>query len=361
MNNSLGGARYSGIALLAAVLGGFLSACVGGNGTSAVGSNPVPTLNSVTVTVDGGPSGASGAVNHAYVTVKVCVSGSSTQCADIDHVLLDTGSWGLRLVGSVLTAHSLSLATESDAQGLTIEECVNFSGGQTWGPVALAGVTMAGEHADGVPVQIMDDTGAYAPPPATCGLNGTLVNGVTGFDANGVLGVGVMAADCGTACANAAAALPVYFGCTAGVAGVCTAENVALTAQVTNPVAKFATDNNGVIINLPPLVNANGDVTDTGELLIGIATQTDNALPASGLTVLGTDGNGDFTATYNGAATVLPALVDSGTDAFAFDDPTIAVSPQSQAVDCPFARAQSGSASWETPCFQGRCCTALAN
>jgi hypothetical protein len=33
---------------------------------------------------------------------------------------------------------------------------------------------------------------------------------------------------------------------------------------------------------------------------------------------------GDFTATYNGGTTVLPALIDSGASAYAFNDPTIA-------------------------------------
>jgi hypothetical protein len=300
-----------------------LAACVGGNGTTAATSTPVvPKQNTMTLTVDTGPAAATGAINHAYVTVKVCVAGSQT-CANIDHVLLDTGSWGLRLVRSVLTTNGITLSNETDAQGAVIEECVSFGGGQTWGPVALADITLAGETAAKLPVQIMDDTAAGAPPPATCGANGTLINAVSGFDANGVLGVGVFAQDCGAACVSAATPLPVYYGCTA--AGVCTAENAALSAQVTNPVAMFAADNNGIIVNLPNLVNANGDASVQGELIFGIATQTDNALPTTGLTVLGADANGDFTATYNGAAASLPALIDSGTDDYAFDDPTIAV------------------------------------
>ena len=98
---------------------------------------PTPVVNTMTVTVDTGPAAATGAINHAYVTVKVCAPGSQTQCASIDHVLLDTGSWGLRLVRSVLTADTVTLSAETDAQGNTIEECVTFGGGQTWGPVAL--------------------------------------------------------------------------------------------------------------------------------------------------------------------------------------------------------------------------------
>ena len=319
-----------------------MSACIGGNGTTtAAATDPVSTINTLALIVDSGPAGAAGAINHAYATVKVCVPGSQTQCASIDHVLLDTGSSGLRLVRSVLASHGVMLSAETDAQGRSVEECVSFGGGQTWGPVARADVSLAGEVAANLPVQVMDDSGSGAPPPSGCGANGTLINGVTGFDANGVLGVGVFAADCGQACVNAAAPLALYYGCTA--AGVCTAENAALTDQVTNPVAMFAADNNGLIVDLPNLTNDNGDVSVQGQVIFGIATQTDNPLPATGLTVLGADGNGDFTATYNGGTAVLPALIDSGTDSYAFNDPSIAVCSSGAFVGyyCPAVAPQS--------------------
>jgi hypothetical protein len=319
-----------------------LAACIGGNGTTAATAPVAPVVNTTALVVDSGPAGVTGAINHAYVTVRVCVPGSQTQCADIDHVLLDTGSWGLRLVRSVLTAHGVTLSAETDAQGQAIEECVTFGGGQTWGPVAPADVSLAGESAAKLPVQVMDDTSAGAPPPATCGANGTLINGVSGFNANGVLGVGVFVQDCGAGCVNAASPAPIYYGCT--TAGVCTAENVALANQVTNPVAMFAADNNGLIVNLPNLQNANGDLSVQGEVVFGIGTQTDNALPtASTLTVLGTDANGDFTATYNGATTSQPALIDSGADMYSFNDPTIAVCASGPFVGyyCPAVAPQS--------------------
>jgi Protein of unknown function (DUF3443) len=275
------------------------------------------------------------------VTIKVCAPGSQTQCASIDHVLLDTGSSGLRLVRSVLVAGGVTLSAETDAQGQAVEECMTFGGGQTWGPVAPADVTLAGEIAAKLPVQVMDDTNAGAPPPATCGANGTLINGVSGFGANGVLGVGVFAEDCGAACVSPATPLALYYGCT--TAGVCTAENIALAAQVANPVAMFTTDNNGVIVNLPNLQNANGDASIAGQLIFGIATQADNALPVTGLTVLGANTKGDFTATYNGRTAVLPALIDSGTDAYSFDDPTIAVCSTGSYIGyyCPAVAPQS--------------------
>jgi hypothetical protein len=48
-------------------------------------------------------------------------------------------------------------------------------------------------------------------------------------------------------------------------------------------------------------------------------------MPPTGVSIMAADANGDFTATYNGGTTALPAIIDSGVDAYAFDDPGIAV------------------------------------
>ena len=319
-NLSVRASGVVGVLVLAVVLSG----CIGGKGTSAtVPKPPVATPNTMTVTVDGGPAAAAAQsiINHAYVTVKVCVPGSNTQCATIDHVLLDTGSWGLRLVGSVLAANSLVLNAETDALGQTIKECARFAGKQTWGPVTLADVYLAGEVAAKLPIHVLEDPATNPKAPFSCSGNNTITNAVSDLFANGLLGVGVLAQDCGAACVSAAAPLPFYYGCTAS--GACTEENVALANQVTNPVAMFATDNNGVIVNLPNLVNANGDITVQGELIFGIATQADNSLPATGLAVLGTDSAGKFMTTYNGGTTQLPGQIDSGSTNYVFADPNL--------------------------------------
>src|SRR5262249_18290032 len=156
-------------------------------------------------------------------------------------------------------AASVTLSSETDSNNHNIEECATFGGGQTWGPIATADVSLAGESASSLPVPVMDDQMVDAAPPATCGASATRVNSVAGLDASGVLGVGVFAQDCGSNCVTAGATAAVYYGCTSGSAGVCSAENVALTQQVTNPVWLFSSaDNNGVIVQLPNLQNPNG-------------------------------------------------------------------------------------------------------
>jgi len=178
-----------------------------------------------------------------------------------------------------------------------------------------------------------------------CGA-GVLINHVADWSANGVLGIGVFAQDCGAACVSPATPLDMYYGCTA--AGACTAENIVLAAQVTNPVTLFAADNNGIIVSMPNLQNVNGDASVQGELTFGLGTQSDNPIPATGLTMLGADSHGDFSTTYNGGATALPALLDSGTGSYAFDDPVLAASPCMNpkwvGYYCPAVAPQSASA-----------------
>jgi hypothetical protein len=70
--------------------------------------------------------------------------------------------------------------------------------------------------------------------------------------------------------------------------------------QVANPVASLASDNNGVIVQLPS-VSSTGAASATGFVILGIGTQVNNV--ASGVTAYGANGSthfGYFTTTFNG-------------------------------------------------------------
>jgi uncharacterized protein DUF3443 len=87
-------------------------------------------------------------------TITVCEPGSTTNCQSIDGIEVDTGSYGLRLMASVLT---LSLPAMAAANGNSLVECMQFVGGYSWGPVARVDVQVAGESASSVPVQLIGD------------------------------------------------------------------------------------------------------------------------------------------------------------------------------------------------------------
>ena len=86
-----------------------------------------------------------------------------------------------------------------------------------------------------------------------------------------------------------------------------------------NPVANFTSDNNGTIIRLPALP-AGGQASATGELVFGIGTQSNNALP-SNANILTLNQDGYFTTTYKGSAYL--SAIDSGSNANYFPDYTV--------------------------------------
>jgi hypothetical protein len=90
--------------------------------------------------------------------------------------------------------------------------------------------------------------------------------------------------------------------------------------QVSNPVAFFAADNNGVIIELPT-VPAAGAGPFTGSLVFGIGTESNNGLGTA--TVYALDPNaGVFTVNYNNQSFV-NSFIDSGSNANYFVDGSI--------------------------------------
>jgi hypothetical protein len=207
-----------------------------------------------------------------------------------------------------------SLSPQTDSNGHPIAECAVFADGFSWGPMVTADITIAGEKASATGVQIIN--GNFASIPRACSSGGgTEEDTVATFGANGVLGVGNFAQDCGPACTVNNAYNPgMYYSCPASGC-VVTAEPLA--QQVTNPVAFFATDNNGVIVQLPAVTSSSGEVSATGSLVFGIGTQANNSLGSA--TVFTLDADGNFTTTFLGNS--LPgSFVDSGSTFLFFPD-----------------------------------------
>ena len=279
---------------------GLLAGCGGDLGSG--GATVVPGSNVATIVVDGGPAGAVNGVNAAYVSVTVCAPGSTTNCQTIDHVLLDTGSTGLRLLASV-TGNALTFPQEMTAASDPLWECLGFANSYVWGSVRLADVQIADGKAMRLPIQLIGDPSApAAPTDCTSPLSQPPplpVETVAALNANGVLGVGVFREDCGTAC-NSPPPPNVgyqYYVCTPACAGAL----VGTALQVQNPVFRFATNNNGVVIDLPAVGEA-GSFAARGSLILGIGTQTNNTL--GNATVLAADAVTGFVITdYNGLPT----------------------------------------------------------
>lgn len=316
--------RYFAAVFLVALL----SACGGGNGT--VATAPPPTPNQVPITVEmfnlNNPF-----PNRPYVTVKVC--DAQNNCQDIDHVLLDTGSTGLRIMPGVL---NLALPAQTYTNGDPVAECMQYGAGYFWGAQRIATVKMAGEVAANIPVTVAGDSSIPVNAPSGCAATGA--NAIAGLpEFNGILGIGPQKTDCGSSCEQSNSA-QMYFACQGGSTGSCNAVTMPVAMQTSNPVSQFATDNNGTVITFPA---ANGNQSYmTGTLLFGIGTQPNNSL--SGVQVYHSSVPGAefplLAANMDGVASF--AFLDTGTNAYVFaqtGSPVINGSP-------PFMQAISGLA-----------------
>jgi hypothetical protein len=288
---------------------GTFAGCGGSSHSNTINTVSTSGTNVQPIEVNAGP--ANDYANGVFTSVTVCVP-STSNCQTISGILVDTGSYGLRLLssggGGALT---LSLPQQNAAGGNPVAECAPFVSGYTWGPVRSADIKMAGEVASDVPVQIIDPT--FAAVPSHCSSSGIPESDtLQTLGANGILGVGPFAQDCGGSCDQTGTANPgMYYQC---ASTSCSVIAEPLAQQVQNPVALFATDNNGVIIELPRLASPTASLS--GSMVFGIGTEANNALGSASVFPL--DANGEFSTTFKGQS--YPAFVDSGSNAFFFLD-----------------------------------------
>ncbi|MDP9056252.1 MAG: DUF3443 domain-containing protein [Pseudomonadota bacterium] len=335
-----------------------LSACGGGSssptspGTATPTPTPTPTAtagvaNVAAVILDAGPASlgsANAAFNTPFVTITICAPGSTTNCQTIDHVILDTGSVGLRIIQPVINASLLTaLPPETDTSGQPVGECYQYVASYAFGSVRQVDFSIAGETVRSMPVQIIGDTGTFANVPSACSSGGgSAITTVNSFGANAIIGIGSTGTDCGTICQAGQHTGAIYYDCPAsGCAQIIarTASTVAPFEQLPNPVAAFATDNNGTILTLPAVPQA-GVASLSGTITFGIGTQPDNSLTAATLLTLTTSqsnlGPGLLTATFNGA-TLQQSYVDSGSTVYFFEDSSLVLCPANNfnAFYCP--------------------------
>jgi hypothetical protein len=305
-------ARAWRVGVCAALCLPVLSCGGGGGGGSLSAASSAPTGSNVAdIVVDAGPTSTSPDVNTLFTTVTICVPGS-TSCQTIDHIQVDTASYGLRVLAPVLT---LSLPVQAAANGASLLECTQFVDGYSWGPVTLADVKITGESASSVPVQVIGDP-SFASVPANCSNIGPAEDTVAAFGANGILGVGVFAQDCGAGCVSTVDN-GFYYACSSTA---CQATTVPLVSQVQNPVTFFATDKNGVVIELPSVAEA-GAATVQGFMIFGIDTQANNK--SGNQSVLTVDASaGRFTTVFNGQS-LAQSFLDTGSNGYYFNDAAV--------------------------------------
>lgn len=159
--------RWLGVLGLAAATAVLVTACGGGDGGSSSGNNgnngnggsDGNSGNTAVITVN---AGVANVINIPTVSLKVCVPGTSN-CQIVNNVLVDTASYGLRLVGSAVSGVLGSLPQVTSG-GAPVAECGKFVSSYTWGSVRTVDLSIGSEQASSLPVQIIGDLGTTNVP-----------------------------------------------------------------------------------------------------------------------------------------------------------------------------------------------------
>lgn len=287
---------------------------------------PAGTVANVApIAVNGGPLTTANPpaiyTNAAFISVLVC-SPTTGACQTIPDILVDTGSFGLRLLASQVT---VPLTPLTDTNNNTLYDCVQFVDNSfLWGAVAPANFVVGAELASSTSVQLIANPSFSIPS----GCSGTNEDTQTLLGANGILGVGPEPFDCGQACDPSAGgtAPAVYYLCSSG--GSCNTTFVSCgtlcgdanaNQQLTNPVFNFPTDNNGTILTLPAVNDVASTVT--GTLTFGIGTESNNTLPSTA-TLFTLNSSDNFTTNFGGQA-LTASFIDSGSNGLFFPDSSL--------------------------------------
>jgi Protein of unknown function (DUF3443) len=330
-------------------LAALLAACGGSPDTGSIDSiimPPTPVANALPVVIDAGPAGLTSqniiAANTLYASVTICTPGSATACQTIDHVQVDTGSVGLRIIQEAMSGVAVPTPLADPATANPLFECEQFADGYTWGSVGAVDVTIGGRKLSAMAINVVGDPAAGT-APTSC-VSGPPENTVVAFGANGVLGIGNFLQDCGVACASVIEPATYYI-CPGGV---CSGTILPVANQVQNPVSLFSTDNNGVLISLPAVASP-GATSVTGTLYFGVATQADNGLGAATLYTL--DAVGTFVTNFEGI-NQSNSFLDTGSNGYFFPTSTIALCTDFTQFYCPTSGTTPVSVA-ETATIQG--------
>jgi len=314
--------------------GGGSSSSGSGNSSTPSGPSQQPiaanAANTAAITLG---TGVTGVINIPTVSVTICVPGSTSNCQTVNNIQVDTGSFGLRIASAALSASlvgALPVAKAPAVAGAQLAECAIFADGYAWGTVRTATVSIAGETAASIPVHILGDLSASTVPSKGC-VSGMALSTPSDLGANGILGIGVAPYDCGVTCqdSTSAATYSNYYACPNGTNCVRTA--VPVGQQVANPVVRFASDNNGVIVQMAP-ISSSGAPSATGTLVFGIGTESNNTLAAA--QTFTTNAYGDLTnSSFNGQT--VTAFFDSGSNAYFFVDGSLPLCTSYSGFYCP--------------------------
>jgi hypothetical protein len=289
----------------------------GGGGTNPV-PTPLPTPTNTNLTVQVSANyGVSNSLCSNYnipcVSVTICNPTSPTQCTTVNNILIDSGSFGLRVFSSTLGSVGSSLPIETQGSN-QIAECITYGDGSAnWGPVALANITLASQSTtESIAMQLIN-----ASYPGANNCSGADTSGTpSDFGFNGILGVGPLTDD--RTSGN-------YYECNTNTS-TCIATNNP-PQYVANPIAFLGNGFESGITFKFPAIGTSGATGAIGYAIFGVGSNSDNT-PSSGVNMYPIYPDQNFpilmsTSSPNISSSIAYGFLDTGSNGIFFNDSNI--------------------------------------
>ena len=248
--------------------------------------------------------------NAACVSVTVCNPNLLGSCVTVNNILIDSGSFGLRVYSTALGEDFADGLPMEIKENNPIAECVTYADNTAnWGPIVLANVTLSSSlgtqsTVESLPIQVIDLTFPGAAENCNSAIN---TPDPASFGLNGILGVGPLINDDNN-----------YFVCSGTR---CTSTSLSEKNQVSNPIAFMSRNyQNGITFKFPEL-NSNGGSGAIGYAIFGVGTNVDNT-PNGSVNYYPIDTGATIPITMNTLykGTDISGFLDTGSNAYFFYD-----------------------------------------
>lgn len=240
-----------------------LAGCNSGSDSSSSNNNQNQISGGIPIQVSANSTGVCSNLNSPCVSLNVCDS-NGNNCSTINNILVDTGSYGLRVFGNLLSNQTKNALNPILVNNNPVGECVSYGdGSQNWGGINLGIVKFTDSiQTSSIPIQIIDSS--FMTAPSNCWNRTTSANN---FGYNGVLGVGLYQYDGGS-----------YYSCSQN--GCTSILNYKQTNEVMNPIYALPNSNNGLTLSFNN-ISSSGTNSLTGTLLFGVGTNESNTMNPS--------------------------------------------------------------------------------
>jgi hypothetical protein len=275
-------------------------------------------------------SASSTSLNQPVIDIKICKSGTansaSPTCITISNILVDTGSYGLRISSSAISnAALLSTPVIAPNSSNQVMECAQFGSGYIWGGIYKVDLQLGSSFAltaSNLNIQVGDSTTNGS---SNCSQSaGSDLSIRNNLGANGIIGIGALLQDTSSA---------TYYSCT--TSGSCATLTPDTSNGLFNPISQLSygsgTYNNGYVVDFSGTSTTTPSGSTQGVLTYGINTFTNNQ-PASSAQVIKLNSSLEFTTTYNSSR--LTSIVDTGSNALFFNTSAMSACQTDNAFYC---------------------------